>query len=121
MPELPLANNIGDWSKRSGKMSNRRVANITYVEVRDENGNRIVGQLRQSFGAMAVGRARQKTRLPGLWLELSDAFAGNAYSVKVEGLPSDVLSGAFRLGDLNLRFHRIHVAYLLVYQKTTKQ
>jgi hypothetical protein len=45
--------------------------------------------------------------------------AGYAYSVKVEGLPSDVLRGA-GLGDLTKRFHGIHVAYYLTYQRAVR-
>ena len=92
-----------------------------YVEVRDENGNRIVGQpvtVMWSDGSW-TGATEDKAP-PDYGWNYQMYAAGNAYSVKVEGLPSDVLSGA-GLGDLNLRFHRIHVAYLLVYQKTTKQ
>ena len=42
--------------------------------------------------------------------------SGYAYSVKVEGLPSDVLSGA-GMGDIANRFKGIHVSYYLLFQK----
>ncbi|MFN8445657.1 MAG: cyclic nucleotide-binding domain-containing protein [Caldilineaceae bacterium] len=92
-----------------------------FVEVRDENGARIVGQPVTAFwgDGSYTGPTEDKAAPDYAW-NYDMYAAGYAYSVKVEGLPSDVLSGA-GLGDLNKRFFRIHVAYYLVYQKTTKQ
>lgn len=91
-----------------------------FVEVRDENGARIVGQPVTAFwgDGSFTGPTEDKAAPDYAWNYQMYA-AGYAYSVKVEGLPSDVLSGA-GLGDLDKRFFRIHVAYYLVYQKTTK-
>jgi hypothetical protein len=45
--------------------------------------------------------------------------AGNAYNVKVEGLPSDILFGA-GMGDIENPRWGIHTSYLLTYQKATR-
>lgn len=91
-----------------------------YVEVRDENGARAVGQpvtVSWSDGSW-TGPTEDKTPPDYAWNYQMYA-AGYAYSVKVEGLPSDSISGA-GLGDLTQRMYRIHVAYYLVFQKATK-
>jgi hypothetical protein len=45
--------------------------------------------------------------------------SGYAYSVKVEGLPSEIVKGA-GMGDIENRFMGIHTSYLITYKKTIK-
>ncbi|OUC05075.1 hypothetical protein RY27_29470 [Litorilinea aerophila] len=45
--------------------------------------------------------------------------AGNAYNVKVEGAPSDILVGA-GMGDLTRPRYGIHTSFLLTFQRVTR-
>ena len=45
--------------------------------------------------------------------------AGNAYNVKVEGLPSEILHGA-GMGDVERPNYGIHTAFYITYKRTTK-
>ena len=91
-----------------------------YVEVLDENGNRIVGQpvtVRWSDGA-TTGNTEDKTP-PDFAFNFQMYAAGYAYTVQVDGLPSDQLSGA-GLGSIEMRNYGIHTSYYLTYQRSTK-
>jgi hypothetical protein len=91
-----------------------------YVELLDENGNRIVGHpvtVYWSDGSY-TGPTEDKA-WPDYGFNYQMYAAGNAYNVKVEGLPSDQLIGA-GMGDLERPRYGIHVAFLLTYQRTTK-
>jgi len=91
-----------------------------YVEVLDENGNRIVGHPVTVWWGDGnhTGGVEDKAP-PDYGFNYQMYAAGYAYSVKVEGLPSDILVGA-GMGDLDRRDWGIHTSYYLVYQKTTK-
>ncbi|MCS6825787.1 MAG: cyclic nucleotide-binding domain-containing protein [Caldilinea sp.] len=91
-----------------------------YVDVLDENGNRVVGQPVTVFwGDGSYTAPLEDKPAPDLGFNFQMYAAGYAYGVRVEGLPSDVLRGA-GLGDLEKRFFGIHVSYYLVYQRTIK-
>ncbi|MCL4830055.1 MAG: cyclic nucleotide-binding domain-containing protein [Caldilinea sp.] len=91
-----------------------------YVDVMDENGNRIVGQPVTVFwGDGSYTAALEDKPAPDYGFNYQMYAAGYAYNVKVEGLPSDVLRGA-GMGDLANRFHGIHTSYYLVYQRAIR-
>ena len=90
-----------------------------YVEVLDENGDRIVNHPVTVFWGDGSHTGNTEDKKPPDYAFNYQMYAsGYAYSVKVDGLPSDVLVGA-GMGSLNDRFKGIHVSYKLVYQKTT--
>lgn len=91
-----------------------------FVEVLDENGERIVGQpvkVKWDSGEY-IGNTEDKA-FPDYAFNYQMYAANRAYDITVEGLPSDKLVGA-GLGDLASPFHRVHVSYLLTYQKRVK-
>lgn len=91
-----------------------------YVDVMDENGNRIVGQPVTVFwGDGSYTAALEDKPAPDYGFNYQMYAAGYAYNVKVEGLPSDVLRGA-GMGDLENRFRGIHTSYYLVYQRAIR-
>lgn len=91
-----------------------------YVEVLDENGNRIVGQ--PVVFAWADGRTVVPTEnkpFPEYATNFPMYAAGQAYSVWVEGLPSERVNG-LGLGDLKERWRTVHVEYLIKFQRVIK-
>jgi CRP-like cAMP-binding protein len=91
-----------------------------YVDALDENGNRIIGQpITVFWGDGSSTSAVEDKPAPDLGFNYMMYASGYAYNVKVEGLPSDILRGA-GMGDIANRFKGIHVAYYLVFQRTTK-
>jgi hypothetical protein len=89
-----------------------------YVEVLDENGQRIVGQPVTVFwGDGGETIVTENKPAPEYALNYPMFRPGHSYNVKVDGLPSDVLQGA-GLGDLGRRAWNIHVNYLMTFQKT---
>ena len=91
-----------------------------YVDVLDESGNRVQSQPVTVFwGDGNYTAALENKPAPDYGFNYQMYASGYAYSVKVEGLPSDVLSGA-GMGDVANRFKGIHVAYYLLFQKATK-
>ena len=92
-----------------------------YVDVLDENGNRIVGQPVTVFWGDGNYTAPLEDKpAPDLGFNYQMYASGYAYNVKIEGLPSDIVRGA-GMGDLANRFKGIHVAYYFIYQKAIKQ
>ncbi len=91
-----------------------------YVEVLDENGDRIVGHPVTVFwgDGSHTGNIEDKNP-PDLGFNYQMYASGYAYSVKVEGLPSEIVKGA-GMGDIENRFMGIHTSYLLTYKKTIK-
>ncbi len=91
-----------------------------YVDVLDENGQRIVGQPVTVFWGDGdhTGPIEDKDP-PDLGFNYQMYAAGYAYNVKVESLPSDIVRGA-GMGDLANRFKGIHTSYYLIFQRTTK-
>ncbi|HXF63384.1 MAG TPA: cyclic nucleotide-binding domain-containing protein [Caldilineaceae bacterium] len=91
-----------------------------YVEVLDENGNRIVGQPVTVFwGDGSYTAGIEDKAPPDYGYNYMMYAAGNAYNVKVEGLPSDILRGA-GMGDIERPKYGIHTSFYLVYQRATK-
>lgn len=91
-----------------------------YVEVLDQNGNRIVGQpvtVRWAEGAV-TGNTEDKAP-PDYAYNFQMYAAGYAYSVEVDGLPSDKISGA-GLGSIEQRAYGIHTSYYLTFQEMIK-
>lgn len=91
-----------------------------FVEVLDADGSRIVGhpvKVKWADGEH-VGQTEDKN-YPDYAFNYQMYAANRAYDITVEGLPSDKLVGA-GLGDLENPYHRIHVSYLLTYQKRVK-
>lgn len=91
-----------------------------YVEVMDENGERIVGQPVTVFWGDGVATIPTEDKAPPDYaFNYMMYAAGNAYNVKVEGLPSDVLRGA-GMGDIERPKYGIHTTFYLTYQRITK-
>jgi hypothetical protein len=91
-----------------------------YVEVLNENGNRIVGHpVTVWWGDGNYTSGVEDKAPPDYGFNYQMYAAGNAYNVKVEGLPSDTLIGA-GMGDLERREWGIHTSFYLVYQKATR-
>jgi hypothetical protein len=91
-----------------------------YVEVLDENGNRLVGQpVTVYWGDGNYTAGTEDKAPPDYGYNYMMYAAGNAYNVKVEGLPSDVLHGA-GMGDIERPRYGIHTAFYLVFQRATK-
>ena len=91
-----------------------------YVEVLDENGNRIVGQPVFVWWGDGnfTGDVEDKTP-PDYGFNYMMYAAGNAYNIKVEGMPSDIVYGA-GMGDLDRPDWGIHTSIYLTYRKATK-
>lgn len=91
-----------------------------FVEVLDLDGSRIVGHsVKVKWGdGEHIGQTEDKA-FPDYAFNYQLYAANRAYDITVEGLPSDKLVGA-GLGDIQNPFHRIHVSYLLTYQKRIK-
>lgn len=91
-----------------------------YVEVLDENGNRIVGHpVTVWWGDGSYTNGVEDKAPPDYGFNYQMYAAGNAYNIKVEGLPSEIVYGA-GMGDLEKRDWGIHTSIYLVYQKATK-
>jgi CRP-like cAMP-binding protein len=91
-----------------------------YVEVLDENGNRIVGQPVTVFWSDGSYTAGIEDKAPPDYgYNYMMYAAGNAYHVKVEGLPSDILRGA-GMGDVERPKWGIHTSFYIVYKRATK-
>jgi CRP-like cAMP-binding protein len=91
-----------------------------YVDVMDENGNRIVGQpVTVVWGDGNFTGPVEDKAPPDFGFNYMMYASGYAYNVKVEGLPSDVLRGA-GMGDVENRFRGIHTSYYVVFQRATK-
>jgi CRP-like cAMP-binding protein len=91
-----------------------------YVEVLDENGNRIVGNpVTVWWGDGSYTSGVEDKAPPDYGFNYQMYAAGNAYNIKVEGLPSEIVYGA-GMGDIERRDWGIHTSIYLVYQKATK-
>lgn len=91
-----------------------------YVEVLDENGQRLVGQPVTVFwGDGSATIPTENKAPPDFAFNYMMYAAGNAYNVKVEGLPSDVLRGA-GMGDMERPKYGIHTTFYVTFQRVTK-
>lgn len=91
-----------------------------YVEALDENGNRVVGQpIMVTWPEGALSGVTENKTPPDYAYNFQMYAAGYAYTVNVDGMPSDRLSGA-GLGSIEQRTYGIHTSYYLTFQRTTK-
>lgn len=91
-----------------------------YVEVLDENGQRITGQPVTIFwGGGGDTVMTENKPAPEFASNYPMYKAGNSYNVKVEGLPSDVIEGLGLGTPGDHRMYTIHTSFLLTYQRTT--
>lgn len=91
-----------------------------YVEALDENGNRVVGQpIMVTWPEGALSGVTENKTPPDYAYNFQMYAAGYAYTVSVDGMPSDRLSGA-GLGSIEQRTYGIHTSYYLTFQRTTK-
>ena len=91
-----------------------------YVEVLDENGNRIVGHpVTVWWGDGSYTSGVEDKAPPDYGFNYQMYAAGNAYNIKVEGLPSDIVYGA-GMGDMDRPDWGIHTSIYLTYQKATR-
>jgi CRP-like cAMP-binding protein len=91
-----------------------------YVEVLDETGKRVVGNpVTVWWGDGNFTAGIEDKAYPDYGFNYMMYAAGNAYDVKVEGLPSDIVHGA-GMGDIERPRYGIHTAFYLVYQRAIK-
>lgn len=91
-----------------------------YVDVLDENGNRVVGHpVTVWWGDGSYTSGVEDKAPPDFGFNYMMYAAGNAYNIKVEGLPSDIVYGA-GMGDLERRDWGIHTSIYLTFQKATR-
>ncbi|HEX8683222.1 MAG TPA: cyclic nucleotide-binding domain-containing protein [Ardenticatenaceae bacterium] len=91
-----------------------------FVDVSDEQGERIVGQpLTVSWGGGSQQLTIENKPFPEYGANFPMYAAGQAYSLQVNGLPSDRVHG-MGLGDLTARDWTIHVEYLVKYQRAIR-
>jgi hypothetical protein len=91
-----------------------------YVEVLDESGKRVVGNpVTVWWGDGNFTAGIEDKAYPDYGFNYMMYAAGNAYDVKVEGLPSDILHGA-GMGDIERPRYGIHTAFYLVFQRAIK-
>lgn len=91
-----------------------------YVEALDENGNRLVGQPVVVIWGEGSERGLTEDKTPPDYSYNFQMYAaGYSYTVNMDGLPSDRLSGA-GLGSIEQRNYGIHTSYYLTFQRTTK-
>ena len=91
-----------------------------YVETLDENGNRVVGQpIMVTWPEGALSGVTENKAPPDYAYNFQMYAAGYAYTVNVDGMPSDRLSGA-GLGSIEQRTYGIHTSYYLTFQRATK-
>lgn len=111
------------WQLVEARWANEAEAGGThhiYVELLDENGNRIVGHpVTVWWGEGATTGPTEDKAPPDYGFNFQMYAAGYAYNVKVEGMPSDVLRNA-GMGSIEQRNYGIHVSYYLTYRKTIK-
>lgn len=91
-----------------------------YVEVLDENGQRLVNQpVTVYWGEGSHTAGTEDKAPPDYGYNYQMYAAGNAYHVKVEGLPSDILHGA-GMGDIERPQWGIHTSFYITYQRATR-
>lgn len=91
-----------------------------YVEVLDENGNRMVGQPITVFWGEGVTSGPVEDKAPpDFGFNFQMYAAGYAYTAHVEGFPSDRVKN-LGMGSIEQRMYGIHTSFYLVFQRTTK-
>ena len=91
-----------------------------YVDVLDEAGRRLIGQPVTVLWADGKSTGNTDTKPEAEYpFNFPMYAAGTAYSVRVEGLPSDIVHGA-GMGSIEARTKGIHSSYLFTFQRTTQ-
>jgi CRP-like cAMP-binding protein len=91
-----------------------------YVEVLDQNGARVVGApINITWADGAYTNVTEDKSPPDYAFNYQMYATGNAYNVKVDGKPSDVLVGA-GLGDLERPRFAIHTSFFLTFRESVK-
>ncbi len=91
-----------------------------FVDVLDENGNRLVGNpVTVWWGDGSYTGGVEDKVAPDFGFNYMMYAAGNAYNIKVEGLPSDTVYGA-GMGDLDRPDWGIHTSIYLTFKKSTR-
>ncbi len=91
-----------------------------YVEALDENGNRLVGQpVVITWGEGSERGLTEDKTPPDYSYNFQMYAAGYSYTVNMDGMPSDRLSGA-GLGSIEQRNYGIHTSYYVTFQRVTK-
>ncbi len=121
--EAQVASGQPYWRLIEAKWENEQEAggkHHIYVEVLDENGQRIVGQPLTVFWSDGGDTLVTEDKpAPEYAFNYPMYKAGNSYNVRIEGLPSDVVEG-MGLGTPDLRFYTVHTVFRLIFQKTIK-
>ena len=91
-----------------------------YVDVLDENGERIIGQpVVVDWGDAKDVKPTEKKTEPEYSFNFNMYATTGSYNVYIEGLPSDTLLGA-GLGDLALPDWNIHTCFYLTLQRSVR-
>jgi hypothetical protein len=91
-----------------------------YVDVMDENGKRVQNQPVTVFwGEWQPHSGPGRQTCPRFWLQLSDVCCRVRLQRQGRRAPQRCAHGA-GLGNLTKRFHGIHVAYYLTYQRAIR-
>ncbi len=121
--EAQVASGQPYWRLIEAKWENEQEAggkHHIYVEVLDENGQRIVGQPLTVFWSDGGDTlATEDKPAPEYAFNYPMYKAGNSYNVRIEGLPSDVVEG-MGLGTPDLRYYTVHTVFRLIFQKSIK-
>lgn len=92
-----------------------------FVNVLDEAGNRVVGVPIKVLWRDGAVTGVTENKAPGDYSYNFQMYApGNSYDLAIDdGTPSDYVAG-MGLGDIERRAWKIHVAYYLTFQRTTR-
>lgn len=121
--DAPAAPGQQYWRLIEGRWADEQEAggkHHIYVELLDENGNRVVGNpVTVYWGDGSYTNPTEDKAPPDFGWNYQMYAAGNAYNVKVEGMPSDIVHGA-GMGDIERPKYGIHTAFYFTYKKSTK-
>lgn len=91
-----------------------------FVDVLDEQGSRVVGQPITIVWPDGSQQLPMEAKpFPEYGTNFPMYAAGQSYSVRVDGLPSESVHG-MGLGDLNQRDWNVHVEYLIKFQRAIR-
>jgi hypothetical protein len=91
-----------------------------FVNVLDENGNRLVGQpVEVRWGSGSVALPTEDKPLPDWAMNFPMYNTLGSYAVSVAGLPSDAVVG-MGLGSIEAPNFKIHTCFFLTFQRTTR-
>ena len=91
-----------------------------FVDVRDENGNRLVGQpVEIHWSSGSVTLMTEDKPLPEYGTNFPMYNTLGSYEVSVAGLPSDIIVG-MGLGSIQQPKFTVHTCFFLVFQRTMR-